>query len=423
MTTPTREDALRLDRDDPIGWLREAFVIDDPDLLYLDGNSFGRLPRRTAEALETLIRGEWGTDLIEGWDRWVELPMSVGDLLAREFLGAHDGEVVVADSTSVNLYRLASAALDARRDRRIILTLADEFPTDRYVLEGLAAARGLEVRFLAADPVEGLGVDHLTAALRDCESNGGAALVAMSHLNYRSGALEPMAEMTAVARDHGALVLWDCSHSVGSVPIDLGSAGADLAIGCTYKYLNAGPGAPAFLYVRRSLQTQLSQPIWGWFGQRDQFAMGPRYDPVDDIGRFLVGTPNVPGLVAVRESATVLAEAGIDALRAKGIALTELAIELADDWLVPLGFFLGSPRDLQRRGSHVSLRHPQAWQISQAAREARVLGDFRAPDSLRLGFAPAYTRFVDAWDALDRLRAIVEAGDHLRFEASLARVT
>jgi kynureninase len=423
VTPPGRDQALALDRDDPIAWLRDEFLIDDPELIYLDGNSLGRLPRRTAAALARLIRDEWGGDLITGWDRWVDLPRSVGDLLAREFLGAGSGEVVVADSTSVNLYRLAAAALAARPDRRVILAVAEEFPTDRYILEGLASSRGLEVRFLASDPVEGLGADRLVEALREAEGKGGAGLVLLSHLNYRSGALESMGELTQAAHAAGAFILWDCSHSIGSVPVELEASGADLAVGCTYKYMNAGPGSPAFLYVRRPLQDDLSQPVWGWFGQRDQFAMGPRYEPIDDIGRFLVGTPPVAGLVAVRESAAVLAEAGIAGLRAKGIALTELAITLADAWLAPLGFTLGSPRDPARRGSHISLRHARAWQVSRAAREDRVLGDFRTPDSLRLGFAPAYTRFVDVFDALDRIRAIVEAGAHLRFEAMPARVT
>jgi kynureninase len=422
-TVPTRDEALALDRDDHIAWLRDAFVIEDPELLYLDGNSLGRLPRRTEEAMARLVRDEWGGDLIRGWDRWVDLPRSVGDLLGRDFLGASAGEVAIADSTSVNLYRLAAAALAARPDRRIILATAEEFPTDRYILEGLAAARGNEVRFLGSDPVEGLGAEGLRDALATSETDGGTSLVLLSHLNYRSGALEDMTELTAVAHDAGALSLWDCSHSVGSVPVDLEASGADLAVGCTYKYLNAGPGAPAFLYVRRELQAELTQPVWGWFGQRDQFAMGPRYEPVDDIGRFLVGTPPVAGMVAVRESAAVLAEAGIVALRAKGIALTELAIAIADARLASIGFTVGTPRDAARRGSHVSLRHPDAWRISQAAREAGVLGDFRAPDSLRLGFAPAYTRFVDVWDALDRIRSIVETDRHLAHEATLGRVT
>jgi kynureninase len=423
MTAPSREDALALDRDDPIAWLRDTFVIDDPDLLYLDGNSLGRLPRRTEKALAHLVRDEWAGDLVRGWNRWIDLPRSIGDLLAREFLGAREGEVVIADSTSINIYRLAAAALAARPGRRVILAVAEEFPTDRYILEGLAASRGLELRLLASDPIEGLGTDRLAAALSAAASAGGPALVLLSHLNYRSGALESMAELTEVAHAAGALILWDCSHSIGSVPVELEASGADLAVGCTYKYMNGGPGSPAFLYVRRALQAELTQPVWGWFGERDQFAMGPRYDPVDDIGRFLVGTPPVAGLVAVRESATVLAEAGIAALRVKGVALTELAIELADAWLAPTGFTVGSPRDAARRGSHVSLRHPGAWQISQAARAAKVLGDFRAPDSLRLGFAPAYIRFVDVWDAFDRLRTLVAAADHLRYEAVLGRVT
>jgi kynureninase len=421
---PTRDAALARDRSDPIADLREEFVIDDPALIYLDGNSLGRLPRRTEEAIRRLVRTEWGGDLISGWEHWVELPFLAGNLLAREFLGARAGEVVLADSTSVNLYRLAAAALEARSDRGTILALADEFPTDRYVLEGLAAARGMMVRFLDSDPTEGIGIDRLRAALHDEGGTGGIALVVLSHVNYRSGALEPMTEMTAAIHDVGALALWDCSHSIGSVPVELEMAGVDLAVGCTYKYMNGGPGAPAFLYVRSALQRALRQPVWGWFGQRDQFAMGPRYDPVEGIGRFLVGTPPVAGIVAVRESATVLAEgAGIAALRAKGTALTELAIALSDEWLAPHGFTVGSPRDASRRGSHVSLRHPQAWQLSQALRAAKVVGDFRAPDSLRLGFASAYTRFVDVWHAFDRLRQVVERGDHLRYPAIPGRVT
>jgi kynureninase len=421
-TGTSREDAAELDRTDPIAWLRDEFVIED-DVIYLDGNSLGRLPRRTAETLATFIRDDWGRSLVTGWDRWLDWPRTVGDQLAREFLGARDGEVVVADSTSVNLFRLAAAALGARSDRRWILVAAEEFPTDRYILEGLAAERGLEVRFMASDPVDGLGPTRLAEALRQAEPDGGVALVLLSHVNYRSGALEPMAELTRLTHEAGALILWDCSHSIGSVPIELDASGADLAVGCTYKYMNAGPGSPAFLHVRRSLQPELRQPIWGWFAQREQFAMGPRFDPVDDIGRFLVGTPPVAGLVAVRESATLLAGAGIDALRAKGIALTELAAGLADVWLAPLGFDVGSPRDPARRGSHVSLRHTHAWQISQAARSAGVVGDFRAPDSLRLGFVPAYTRFIDAWDALDRIRSIVATEDHLRYGSSPGRVT
>jgi kynureninase len=408
-----------LDAADPIGPLRDAFVIDDPELIYLDGNSLGRLPRRTAEVLASAVREGWGGRLIRGWHDWIDLSRRAGDRLAADFLGAGPGEVVVSDSTSVNLYKLAAAALDGRPDRRVIVSAADDFPTDRYVLQGLADARALELRLLEADPIEGIGVERLREAL-----GPEVALVALSHLNYRSGALEDMAALTTAAHSTGALTLWDLSHSVGSIPIDLEGTDVDLAVGCTYKYLNAGPGAPAFLYVRRRLQDRLRQPIWGWFGQRDQFAMGPTYDPEPGIGQFLVGTPPVLGLLAVEAGAAVLAEAGIVRLRAKSVALTELIVEFWEDRLRPLGLELGSPRDPARRGAHVSLRHPEAWRICRALIEdARVIPDFRTPDSIRLGPAPAYTRFVDVWDALDRLRVVVERGTYLRFDPGLDRVT
>jgi kynureninase len=299
-----------------------------------------------------------------------------------------------------------------------VVTDDDNFPTDRYVLEGLAAHHGLEYREVRSDPIDGPDADAIGAAL------DGAALLSLSHVAYGSGALADMAGLTALAHDHGALVLWDLSHSVGSVPVRLAAAGADLAVGCTYKYVNGGPGAPAFTYVRRDLQGELRQPIWGWFGQRDQFAMGPGYRPVDGIGAWLTGSPAVLGLACVDAGVALLADAGIERLRAKGMALTSLIVDLADVWLVPLGFTLASPRDPQRRGSHVALAHPDAWRISRALVElAGVVPDFRAPDRIRLGPAPVASRFVDVWDALDRLRRLVATGAHERHDPPPRRVT
>ena len=285
--TPTdpasRAYAEALDAADPLGDLPDRFVVADPELLYLDGNSLGRLPVATKARLAEVVDLEWGSGLIRSWESWIDLPMRCGDLIARSLLGAEPGEVVVADSTSVNLYKLAVAALDARPGRDVVVTDDDNFPTDRYIVEGLAAQRGLELRMLESDPVYGPDLDRLSAAI-----DGRTALVTLSHVGYRSAAVADMAAITALAHDAGALVLWDLCHSAGSIPVELTAAGADLAVGCTYKYLNAGPGAPAFLYVRRSLQESLRQPIWGWFGQRDQFAMGPGYDPQPDIRRFTV---------------------------------------------------------------------------------------------------------------------------------------
>ncbi|MGQ0630376.1 MAG: kynureninase [Sporichthyaceae bacterium] len=414
-----RAHAQRLDGADPLASFRDRVVIADPDLIYLDGNSLGRLPTSTGERLRAVVAGEWGAALVGSWKDWIELPSRVGDVIGEHLLGALPGEVVVSDSTTVNLYKLAAAALDARPDRRVIVTDDDNFPTDRYVLDGLAAARGLEIRTVTADPTHGPSLADIAGAL-----DTDVALVSFSHVAYRSGALLDLAAVTAAAHEVGALTLWDLSHAAGSVPVALNSAGADLAVGCTYKYLSGGPGAPAFLYVRRDLQAQLRQPIWGWFGQRNQFAMGEHYDPEPDVRSTLTGTPAVLGLAAVDEGARLLADAGIDRLRAKGMALTSLLCELTDAWLAPLGFTVVSPRDPALRGSHLTLHHEQAWAICRAlAAEAAVVGDYREPDRLRLGPAPLYTRFVDVWDAADRLRRLIAAGGHLPYAGPRTRVT
>jgi kynureninase len=415
MTDTSREYAAALDADDPLAPLRDAFVRDDPELIYLDGNSLGRLPKRTAERIAGVVRDEWGSGLIRSWSHWTDLPFQVGDLIGETLLGAAGGQVVVSDSTTVNLYKLAVAALDARPDRHVVVTDDDNFPTDRYVLEGLAAQRGLELRVLHTDIDEGLDLGALQEAV-----DADTALVSLSHVAYRSGALLDMAAVTEIVHEAGALVLWDLCHSAGSVPVRLDASGADLAVGCTYKYLNAGPGSPAFLYVRKGLQ-ELRQPIWGWFGQRDQFAMGPAYDPVPGIGRFLVGTPSITAIAAVEEGVRLLAEAGIDRLRAEGQALTGYLIDLAEAWLPDLA--LATPADPERRGSHVALRHPEAWRMAQAMIADKVIPDYRTPDRLRLGPAPISTSFTDVRDGLDRLRTIVDERAYERFSSERARVT
>jgi kynureninase len=307
---------------------------------------------------------------------------------------------------------------DLRHHGGLIVTDDDNFPTDRYVLEGIAAQRGCELRMIRTDPDTGLSEQTVRAALDER-----TALVCLSHVAYRSSALADLARFTQLVHEAGAMVLWDLSHSVGAVPIELDASGADLAVGCTYKYVNAGPGAPAFVYVRGGLQDRLRQPIWGWFGQRDQFAMGPGYDPAPGIDAVATGTPQIIGTVAVEEGVRLLGEAGIDRLRAKGTALTAYLIALADEWLEPLDFALASPRDDARRGGHVCLRHPEAWRLSQALIQADIIGDFRRPDRLRLGPAPITTRFTDVWDALDRLRQITTDRTYLEFDSAQASVT
>ncbi len=367
MGSTDRSAAERLDRDDPLAHLREQFVIDEPDLLYLDGNSLGRLPRRSVARLRTVVEHEWGRRLIRSWnERWMDLPARAGDLIGERLAGAAPGQVVVSDSTSVNLYKLAAAAIDARPGRDLIVSDRHNFPSDRYVLEGLAAARAMELRLVEFDELRGATAEAVARVTGER-----TALLSLSHVDYRSGAIADMAAINVVAHRAGALTLWDLCHSVGAVPVELDASGTDLAVGCTYKYLNAGPGAPAFLYV-----------------------------------------------------AALLAEAGIERLRAKGTALTELVIELHDAWLAPLGFTLASPRDATVRGAHVSLAHPEGYRICRALVErAGVVPDFRPPDRIRLGPAPVATRFVDAWDAMDRLRRVVADGLHLTVDSSRTRVT
>jgi kynureninase len=402
MPIPTRDEALTHDAADPLARLRDRFVIVDPDRIYLDGNSLGRLSVDVREAVTALV-DEWGARVVEAWNDWVELPTRIGDRLAAAALGARPGEVLIADSVTVNLFKLAHAAADLRDGP--IVTDAGNFPTDRYVLEGVARQRGRAY-------VEAPSVDEAIAA-----SAGG--VLCLAQVDYRSGRLLDMRE---TARPTDALLIWDLSHAAGAVEVDLSAA--DLAVGCTYKYLHAGPGAPAFLYVRTDLQPELRSPIQGWFSRRDQFAMAPGYDPVDGIERFAAGTPPLPGLAAVDGALALIEDGSMPSIAAKGRALTSLGVELTDEWLAPLGFRLASPRDPSARGAHLALHHPDAWPICRALIErAGVVVDFRQPDILRLGFAPLTTRFSDVWDGLERIRNLVAAGDHLEVVAGDRRVT
>jgi kynureninase len=418
MLAPTdRSYAEHLDAADPLAGFRDRFELDE-SLIYLDGNSLGPLPRATGARIAEVVSQEWGSGLVRSWNRWIDLPRQAGDLLGEQLLGAAPGQVVVCDSTTVNLYKLACAALDAGPGRDVIVTDDDNFPTDRYVLQGIAAQRGCQLRMIAADLNHGVHDGALRRAIDER-----TALVCLSHVAYRSAALADMETFTRLAHDAGALVLWDLCHSAGAVPVDLDRCGADLAVGCTYKYLNGGPGAPAFLYVRSELQHRLRQPVWGWFGQRDQFSMGPAYDPAPGIGAFLTGTPQIVGTAAVQEGARLLAEAGIGRLRAKGTALTGYLISLADAWLARYGISVASPRQDSRRGAHVTLSHQHAWPISQALTQENVIGDYRTPNRIRLAPAPAYTRYTDVWDAMDTLRRVMASRSYQHLPAERSVVT
>lgn len=397
-----RSDALRLDREDPLGSFVERFVVDDPDLCYLDGNSLGRLPIATRDRLRAVVEEEWGVGLVRSWDDWVGLPVRVGDRLGAALLGAAPGQTLVADSVTVNLFKLVVAALTRDPARRVVVIEEDEFPTDRYVVDGAARVAGGRVRRVPSDPIEGIDPDQLAAAL-----GPDVAVVVLSLVSFRSAALAELAAVTELVHRSGALVLWDLCHAVGAVPIELDAAGADLAVGCTYKYVNAGPGAPAFLYVA-SGHRDLRSPIQGWFAQREQFGMAPEFDPVDGAAAFAAGTPSILGLAAIDEGVALFEEAGIDRVRAKGVALTSLALDLVGEWLGPLGFGVASPRDATRRGNHLTLSHPRAPEIGAAlVAEAGVVPDTRPPDRIRLGPAPLSSRFTEVWDALDRTRRLL----------------
>ncbi len=407
-----------LDGSDPLAPFRTEFALDPSGVVYLDGNSLGRPPQGVRDAITRVVDQEWAQQLVRGWNHWIDLPRKIGDDLAVSLLKAEPGEVLVCDSTSVNLYKLASAAAQAApASRTVIVTDDDNFPTDRYILEGVAQQQNMTVRTVSSDINNGIDQRALAAAVRE-----DTALVCLSHVAYRSGALADMAAITELAHAAGALMLWDLCHSVASVPIDLSGSGCDLAVGCTYKHLNAGPGAPAFLYVRQDLQTKLQQPIWGWFSQKDQFDMGPDYSPLPGVGQFAVGTPPIIGLAAVEAAVELVAKAGIDAIREKSLRLNTYASALFETHLVSLGFSMASPPKPPDRGGHVTLHHPQAWQISQAMHARNVIGDYREPHRIRLGFAPLYNSYSDIHTAVTTMADIVTRGEHKHFDSVPARV-
>ena len=383
MTTPP--DAL--DAADPLAAFRDQFVIDDDLVAYLDGNSLGRLPRATAERLAGFVTEEWGGRLIRGWDAgWVELPVTVGDELGAALLGAAAGQTVIADSTSVNIFKLLHAAASIRPDRDEIVIDATNFPTDRYLVESVAAARSLTVRWLEPELVENITAEVLSAGLSDR-----TAVVVLSQVDYRSGTLLDLPGLTSQIHDSGAVVVWDLCHSAGVIPIALDASEVDFAVGCTYKYLNAGPGAPAYLYVAERHLDTVTQPITGWWSAADLFAMAGTYEASPTIRRMLSGTPNVGGILAVQEGVRMIAEAGVDRIREKSKALTAYAIELLD----AAGLEIVTPRESELRGSHVTVRHPDARAITAQLVERGVVPDFREPDLIRLGLSPLTTSYAE----------------------------
>lgn len=413
MSGPSRAQCEALDAQDGLASLRAQFALPG-GVIYLDGNSLGALPKATPGRVAELIEQEWGRDLITSWNKhgWIDLPRRLGDKLAR-LIGAGPGEVVVTDSTSVNLFKLLAAAVRLNPGRKVILSEPENFPTDLYIAEGLAAfiADGHQLRLVESEAL---------AAAIDADT----AVVMLTHVNYRSGAMHDMASVTAAAHRAGALMLWDLAHSAGAVPVDLAAADADFAVGCGYKYLNGGPGAPAFLWVAPRHQERFVQPLSGWLGHAEPFAFESGYRPAPGIGRYLSGTPPMLSVAALEAGIDVLLEADPAALREKSLRLTEIFIAAVEHQAAGLGLGLITPRQGDRRGSQVSLRHEAGYPVMQALIARGIIGDFRAPDILRFGFAPLYTRFTDAWDAAAALAEVLRsrAWDRPEFHRR-ARVT
>jgi len=419
--------ASQLDNQDPLASFREQFVIADPNLIYLDGNSLGRLPKDTIPHLHDLIEEQWGKGLIEGWNKgWFEMPTTVGSKIAQ-LIGAREDEVVVCDTTSVNLFKLAAAALRYQDDKKVLVSDEFNFPTDLYVFQGVIDLlnNGHKLDLIHSEDSISISAENINNAITE-----DTALVALTQVAFKSAFMYDIQKVTELAHKQGALVMWDLCHSVGAVPLELNEWNVDLAVGCTYKYLNGGPGSPAFLYVRKELQKELLPPIWGWFADKAPFAFNLDFTPADNISRYQISTPHILSLAGIEPALEILLEAGIDQLREKSIKQTEYLIYLAQELLVPLGFEIGSPLDSSLRGSHVSLRHPEAYRICRALinpqpddTNMKVIPDFRAPNNIRLGIAPLYTSFSDIHRALKRLKTIVEDGIFQNYSKEQLKVT
>lgn len=401
----TRDEALYLDSQDPLAPFRQQFLRNEPDLIYLLANSLGRLPRATARRMQQVVEEEWGTRLIRGWmDGWIERPHKIGDKIGR-LLGAGSGEVIVADSTSVNFYKAALAALEMASGRSKVVTDDLNFPSNLYVLQGaLRSARG-NYRLQIVPSHDGI---HGPLAALEKAIDEETAVVALSHTVFKSAYVYDMAAVNRMARQVGARVVWDLSHSAGAVAVDLNGSQADFAVGCTYKYLNGGPGAPAFLYVRRELQDTVFNPISGWMGQRQPFEFGLEYEAADGLRRFLSGTPAILSLTAIEAGVDLILEAGMEAVEEKSQRQTEYLLALWERHLQPLGYELHSPRTKRQRGSHLALAHEEGLRISLALKDNNVLVDFRRPNNLRLSVAPLYTSYVELYDAVQCMRAVVK---------------
>jgi kynureninase len=424
MKVTDREYALQLDKNDPLAHFKSQFVISDPEMCYLDGNSLGRLPKATVAAINDFMTKEWGPEVVTGWSHWVDEAQPTGDLLGEAALGAAPGQVLVCDTTSVNFYQLCLAAIHARPGRKTIITDAANFPTDRYILDGIAKQFGLNLVIIDNEDPAVVHHERITTEVLSPYLNSDVALVTLEVIQYRSGARTDLKSITDQVRAIGALVVWDASHAVGAIELNLDANGVDLCVGCTYKYGNSGPGAPAWLYVSKRVQRELQVPIQGWFAQDAQFEMGPVFERSQTIRGFQIASPSLMGIRCVKTAFSMIKEAGIDAIAHKAAVGTQMMIELYDEWLAPLGIELNTSRDPKERGGHISLVHPDAAQICVAMRTiANVIPDYRTPNSIRLAISPLPTSYVEIWDGLERMRDLVASGRYKEAVEGGSRVT
>ena len=419
-----RSQAQNLDNQDELKDYRNKFFISDPNTCYLDGNSLGRLPLATVKAINDLLTKEWGTQVVTGWEHWVDEAQSVGDLIGRSSLGVDSGQVLACDTTSVNLYQLAAAAIKARPDRKTVIIDAANFPTDRYIMQGLAENLGLKLMTIDNEDRATSENELITPELLTKYLSKDVALVSMQVVQYRSGARQDIETINDLVKSYGALMLWDAAHAVGSVALDFEKKGVDLAVGCTYKYGNSGPGSPAWLFVSKKMQSQLHVPIQGWFAQRDQFAMGKIFEREKSIRGFQIASPSLMGLRCIKSSFEMIEEAGITVIERKAAKGTEMMIELFEKWLAPLGFSLNTPRKASQRGGHISLVHPDAEKIAVALRKYKnVIPDYREPNSLRVAISPLASSYVEVYDGFQRIRDLVSTRQFENVSSGVSRVT
>jgi kynureninase len=424
MKVTDREYALELDKNDPLAHFKSQFVISDPTMCYLDGNSLGRLPKATVTAINDFMTKEWGPEVVTGWSHWVDEAQPTGDLLGEAALGAAAGQVLVCDTTSVNFYQLCLAAIHARPGRKTIITDTANFPTDRYILDGIAQQFGLNLVMIDNEDPAIAQHERITTDVLAPYLNDDVALVTLEVIQYRSGARTDLKSITDQVRAVGALVVWDASHAVGAIELDLDANGVDLCVGCTYKYGNSGPGSPAWLYVSKRVQSELQVPIQGWFAQDAQFEMGPIFERSQTIRGFQIASPSLMGIRCVQTAFSMIKEAGIDAIAHKAAVGTQMMIELYDAWLAPLGIELNTSRNANERGGHISLVHPDAAQICVAMRTiSNVIPDYRTPNSIRLAISPLPTSYVEIWDGLERMRDLVASGRYKEVQEGGSRVT